>query len=166
MAPLSNPLPPEAAALLQVTGCMDAATGRAMAQQAWALEEIGDAYQRFVALFEPVERWVQVGRNVSGIEAMVARTLLIHEYRRVVLRDPLLPSALLPEDWPGFTARALCRGMYLALLPMSEAWLDEHGRNEDGPLPPPATDLQHRFGATAPDTAAARSNRKHVTGKS
>jgi phenylacetic acid degradation operon negative regulatory protein len=32
------------------------------------------------------------------------RTLLIHAYRRVLLRDPLLPAALLPLDWPGAAA--------------------------------------------------------------
>jgi phenylacetic acid degradation operon negative regulatory protein len=40
------------------------------------------------------------------------RTLLIHAYRRVLLRDPLLPPALLPLDWPGAAAYALCRDFY------------------------------------------------------
>ena len=40
------------------------------------------------------------------------RTLLIHAYRRVLLRDPLLPAALLPLDWPGAAAYALCRDFY------------------------------------------------------
>ena len=40
------------------------------------------------------------------------RTLLIHEYRRVLLRDPRLPAALLPLDWPGAAAFALCRDFY------------------------------------------------------
>jgi phenylacetic acid degradation operon negative regulatory protein len=41
------------------------------------------------------------------------RTLLIHEYRRVLLRDPNLPEALLPAGWPGLQARALCESLYL-----------------------------------------------------
>lgn len=39
--------------------------------------------------------------NAADADAFTARILLIHHYRRVVLRDPLLPSALLPADWPG-----------------------------------------------------------------
>ena len=40
------------------------------------------------------------------------RTLLIHAYRRALLRDPQLPPALLPLDWPGAAAFALCRDFY------------------------------------------------------
>ncbi len=64
---------------------------------------------------------------------------------RVILRDPLLPPALLPADWPGFAARDLCGTLYRAVLPGSEAWLDRHGRTEDGPLPPPGPALARRF---------------------
>jgi len=59
-----------------------------------------------------------------------ARILLIHHYRRVVLRDPLLPTALLPPDWPGQAARRLCGEIYRGLLPASEQWLDRYGTNE------------------------------------
>ncbi|WP_272910976.1 PaaX family transcriptional regulator C-terminal domain-containing protein, partial [Falsiroseomonas oryziterrae] len=62
--------------------------------------------------------------------------LLIHEWRRLVLRAPPLPPALLPPDWPGAAARALTAALYRRLTPAAEAWLDAEGRNEDGPLPP------------------------------
>ena len=77
--------------------------------------------------------------------ALVARLLLIHDYRRLVLRDPLVPGALLPVAWPGNTARALCAGLYLALLPGSERWMDAHGLNETGPLPAPGRAIGARF---------------------
>jgi phenylacetic acid degradation operon negative regulatory protein len=64
----------------------------------------------------------------------------------VVLRDPLLPPALLPKDWPGRSARQLCGEIYRALLPGSEKWLDQHGSNESGPLPPSGAELRQRFG--------------------
>jgi phenylacetic acid degradation operon negative regulatory protein len=38
--------------------------------------------------------------------------LLIHFYRRVVLKDPLLPEELLPAHWAGQTARQLCINIY------------------------------------------------------
>src|SRR5215470_13037392 len=49
--------------------------------------------------------------------------------------DPLLPTALLPKDWPGSTARELCGDIYRGLLSTSEQWLDRNGSNEAGPLP-------------------------------
>ena len=79
-------------------------------------------------------------------DAFTARILLIHHYRRVVLRDPLLPLALLPRDWPGRAARGLCGEIYRALLSPSEQWLDRHGSSENGPLPKAAAELARRFG--------------------
>ncbi|MFY8115282.1 MAG: PaaX family transcriptional regulator C-terminal domain-containing protein [Rhabdaerophilum sp.] len=40
-------------------------------------------------------------------DAFLARLLLVHEFRRLVLRDPFLPEGLLPPDWPGPEARRL-----------------------------------------------------------
>jgi phenylacetic acid degradation operon negative regulatory protein len=62
-----------------------------------------------------------------------------------VLRDPLLPTALLPEDWPGHAARKLCAEIYRGLLPASEQWLDRNASNETGPLPKPGPELSCRF---------------------
>ena len=82
----------------------------------------------------------------DGLSAVVARTLLIHEYRRIALRDPHLPEALMPSDWAGYRAQALCATIYRALLPASEAWLTENGRGGDaGRLPAPTPVFYKRF---------------------
>ena len=70
----------------------------------------------------------------NPLAAMAARTLLIHAYRRVALKDPRLPASLLPTLWPGHQARQLCRATYAALIPQAEQWLDET-TNGSGPLP-------------------------------
>ncbi len=95
--------------------------------------------------FEPLRTWSGRRNALTDADAFTARVLLIHHYRRVVLRDPLLPAALLPRDWPGRAARALCGDIYRALLPKSEQWLDRHGTNENGPLPKAGGDLTRRF---------------------
>jgi phenylacetic acid degradation operon negative regulatory protein len=84
--------------------------------------------------------------RLGDLDALALRILLIHEYRRIILRDPLLPSALLPGGWPGREARALCAALYRALVPSAERWLDMHGLNETGPLPPPDARFHRRFG--------------------
>ena len=38
--------------------------------------------------------------RLTEVDAFTARIHLIHHYRRVVMRDPLLRTALLPSDWP------------------------------------------------------------------
>ena len=119
----------------------DASDLQALARQVWQTERLGLGYERFLRAFEPLE---EVG-ELSDLHALVARLLLIHEYRRMVLHDPLLPDALLPADWAGTRSRALCARLYQRLLPPSERWLDIHALAEDGPLPPPSVALAKRF---------------------
>ncbi len=147
MAPLSTPVPGEAAGLMRMQGCTDVPTARQLAERAWTLTGTAEAYRRFLHAFGPLREWVAADGRLSDLDALVARILLVHEYRRVVLRDPLLPPELLPADWPGIEARRLASGIYRALLPGSERWLDRHGQGEDGVLPPPSSDLRRRFGA-------------------
>ena len=54
------------------------------------------------------------------LDAMAARTLLIHRWRRLALRWPDLPSA----PGGGLDARSRVARAYAAVLPPSEAWLD------------------------------------------
>ena len=74
------------------------------------------------------------------------RTLLIHEYRRLHLRDPLLPPRLLRANWPGAQAAALCRDIYASVFAASEAHLSRVAAQLDGPLPPPDASVMERFG--------------------
>ena len=89
----------------------------------WKIDEQATHYSAFVA------SWQGLGpvQNLSPGEAMAARTLLIHDWRRIVLRDPVLPDALLPADWIGFKARGLAGKIYHALLQGSEKWLNDNG---------------------------------------
>ena len=66
---------------------------------------------------------LQQATDLNSAEAFFVRTLLIHEYRKVRLRDPNLPQALLPANWSGFRARQLCETLYGQLLTSSEAFL-------------------------------------------
>jgi phenylacetic acid degradation operon negative regulatory protein len=121
---------------------------RRLAAHMWQTRRLGDGYRRFVAAFTPLGDVVAGGgapAGLGGLDSLVARLLLIHEYRRLVLHDPMLPAALLPPDWGGLAARALCGRLYPALLPPSERWLDEHGMNEDGRLPAAEASLYERF---------------------
>ena len=121
-------------------------SGKRLLRESWPLERTADAYLKFMKTFEPLRGWIGRREALADADAFVARILLIHHYRRVVLRDPLLPTALLPGDWPGRAARKLCGEIYRGLLPASEQWLDRHGSNQSGPLPRGAEALRARFG--------------------
>ena len=78
-----------------------------------------------------------------------ARTLLIQEYRKVLLRDPQLPVELLPSDWHGTPAYQLCRNLYRGLHDAADAYLSSAMETADGPLPPPTKLYLQRFGGLA-----------------
>ncbi|PWE32816.1 hypothetical protein DDZ14_08715 [Maritimibacter sp. 55A14] len=57
--------------------------------------------------------------------AITLRTLVIHRWRRLLLRHPDLPANFFPEGWPGERCRAHVLALHAALSPPAEAWLDE-----------------------------------------
>jgi phenylacetic acid degradation operon negative regulatory protein len=78
--------------------------------------------------------------------AFVIRTLLIHEYRKIHLRDPLLPYSLLPEDWIGARAYELCRDLYRRVFSDAEAHVAAVASTLDGKLSAPLRETYKRFG--------------------
>jgi len=119
---------------------------RGLAQASWNLADIEERYAGFVKRFRPLIAAQGKDANVSPKSAFVVRTLLIQEYRKVLLRDPQLPAELLPEGWHGTAAYQLCRNLYIAVHRQADAWLSEVMETAQGPLPPPAAAFMQRFG--------------------
>ncbi|WP_082926459.1 phenylacetic acid degradation operon negative regulatory protein PaaX [Cupriavidus sp. D384] len=111
-------------------------------QQTYRLKEVAQAWQAYVRRFAS---WVKEAPSLSAADAFFVRILLIHEYRRVLLRDPGLPDELLPADWPGREARAGTGALYAALLPASEAHLRAYLETEGGIFQSPMRVLRERF---------------------
>ena len=145
VAPSGVPVPEEAASAIRLEVSAEDDSGRRLLSESWPLGRTADAYLKFMKTFEPLRSSIGRGEALSDADAFTARILLIHHYRRVVLRDPLLPTPLLPRDWPGRAARALCGEIYRGLLAPSEQWLDTRASNENGPLPKPGRALSRRF---------------------
>src|SRR6202795_60822 len=146
VAPSGMPVPEEAARAIRLEVSAEDDSGRRLLSESWPLDRTADAYLKFMKTFEPLRGWIGRRERLTDVDAFTARILLIHYYRRVVLRDPLLPTALLPKDWPGRAARQLCGEIYRGLLPASEQWLDRNGTNEAGSLPKAGEELARRFG--------------------
>ena len=143
IAPAGIAIPKAAAGAIRLDVSADHEMGRRLIAESWSLQRTAESYRDFLKLFASLDGWASRD-DISPDDAMLARILLIHHYRRVILRDPLLPAALLPADWPAQEARAFCGRLYRALLPASERWLDDNGESRSGALPP-ATRLDHRF---------------------
>ncbi|MCW8307654.1 PaaX family transcriptional regulator [Acidiphilium sp. PA] len=138
-----RPLPPSVAAnVLAVTATATDDTIMRLATKAWRLEGLAALYTDFIESFGPI---AEIAAAFTPRDAMLARTLIIHDYRRIMLRDPRLPVAFLPSPWIGAGARRLCAAIYAALRPASERWLDTNAITQWGNLPPADSSLAHRF---------------------
>ncbi len=112
----------------------DLALDRRLAAGGWDLGELARHYRRFLARFSPVEASLNAA-DVGAETAFLVRTLLIHQYRRIHLRDPLLPPALLPAGWVGADAYGLCRRLYARVYEEAESFLSGAARRLHRPLP-------------------------------
>ncbi len=122
----------------------------------FALTRVADAWNQFIHRFTPLQALVPAWEPAH---AFMARSLLIHEYRRVLLRDPNLPLSFLPADWPGVQARRLCEELYGVLLKASERYLHAHVQTLDGALAPtPRTVIQRLVHHTSRAKSAAASD--------
>jgi phenylacetic acid degradation operon negative regulatory protein len=120
----------------------------ATVDRAWNLAALAADYRRFLQRFGGViERFRGRADGVHDPQqCFVVRTLLIHAYRRVLLRDPLLPAALLPLDWPGAAAYALCRDFYRLTHRSAERHLTATLAPPPQPFPPANAAFHARFG--------------------
>lgn len=82
------------------------------------------AWRAFLRRFRPLADAVAGDRAaVDGQTAFLTRTLLVHAYRRIVLREPELPGELWPPAWLGETAYGVAARCYQALAAGADAHL-------------------------------------------
>ena len=135
--------------LLHATG-LELASDRRLAGYGWDLKDLARRYRRFVAGFSPVESALLRRRAAMAPDtAFAVRTLLIHEYRKIHLQDPLLPPQLLPPTWVGSAAYELCRRLYARVFWTAESYLSATARRLHRPLPAASAAAYARFGGIA-----------------
>jgi phenylacetic acid degradation operon negative regulatory protein len=125
---------------------------RRLVASGWDLGDLTRRYRRFIDMFSPVLDAITSGAKVdlTADAAFVIRTLLIHEYRKVHLQDPLLPRALLPADWVGAAAYDLTKRLYSAVFAAAESYLSNTASTLSEPLPPADSLAYARFGGLKP----------------
>ena len=94
----------------------------AFVRRHWNLAALAKRYDHFHERFLRVKR---DARLLSNEAAFVARFALVFSYLEIAWRDPQLPLALLPVDWPGTRAQELAAGLYELLLSRAVACADE-----------------------------------------
>jgi len=116
-----------------------------LAAQCWNLDAVAGQYRQFTHNFSPLEKLLDADPAPPG-QAFAVRVLLLHNWRRIVLHDPQLPSPMLPHDWPGHTARDLCARLYWKVFDASESHLDALAGRENAGYHALAPEALTRFG--------------------
>ena len=107
----------------------------AFAADHWNVAPHADAYRGFIRRFGRLDDLLAEGARLGAAESLVARLVLVHQFRLVVLRDPRLPQAALPADWPGEDARRLFTALYLRLSPEADRHVARRFLTAGGVLP-------------------------------
>jgi phenylacetic acid degradation operon negative regulatory protein len=107
----------------------------ALTAEAWDLAALGTDYARWldeahavVARLDhdaPPAATPGVGEHGERDQrAFAARSVLVHEWRKFLFRDPGLPRDLLPEDWPGDAAAAFFDEQASRLMPAAGRYVE------------------------------------------
>jgi len=118
----------------------------AMIHNCWDLERLAQDYSEFLDIFRPLWQALSANGGLDPQLCFVVRTLLMHGYRRALLRDPMLPEELLPANWPGTSARLLCRNLYRLVQAAAETHVMSVLETAEGPVPEAHPSYYTRFG--------------------
>ena len=79
-------------------------------------EDLRAPYEALCQTLERLKADLPDPGRVTPIETAVLRCLIVHNWRRLVLKHPPLPRALISDDWPGHHCHLLVAEL-LALFP-------------------------------------------------
>ena len=86
--------------------------------RAWDLDGLRRQYEQFIGFASRLRDTTAAGQ-VPPMDALIARTRVMDEWRAFPGLDPDLPAELLPGGWPRAAARELFIGCYDLLGPLA-----------------------------------------------
>lgn len=84
----------------------------------WDLKDISDQYKDFINKYSEVLEQLRekaFNETLSDEQCFIERTILVHEYRKFLFKDPGFPIELLPSYWEGTRAHGLFRELHQLL---------------------------------------------------
>lgn len=116
-----------------------------LANEKWNLRKLQTDYQLLIDTYQPILKMIQSGKSINEQQSFLLRTLVIHEYRRILLRDHELPEAMLNKDWPGRRANELVKNIYASLQKTSTRFITNQLENKEGYLLKAGNEFKRRF---------------------
>lgn len=121
---------------------------REMARQCFKIGALESEYLQFIQQYSPLAAALESSEATGDSDperCFVLRIMLIHHYRRILLKNPDLPAPLLPEQWAGRQAQQLCAVIYRAIEASSEDYILSICENRRGPFPRLQPKFRRRF---------------------
>ena len=122
---------------------------KALIKDRWKLSELEISYREFLNFYRPLcQQFLNKydkSEPLNNTECFLLRVILIHDYRRILLRDPDFPQAMLTQGWVGYEAHDLVKRMYKILRTSSTAYIEENMNNAQGKLPEASNKFHQRF---------------------
>lgn len=112
----------------------DLSDPQAVITRTWDLHELAASYRSFAT------ETAQLRRGVSGSwspeQCYAVRSTLVHRWRKFLFLDPALPAQVLPNDWPGQSARQIFLEVADLLLPAARIFVTDALAAAGAPAPP------------------------------
>jgi phenylacetic acid degradation operon negative regulatory protein len=100
----------------------------------WNIKQLESDYKVLLSVYQPLLEQLKV-TGADDRQSFLLRTLLIHDYRRILLKDHELPKDMLPQMWAGFDVHILVSEMYELLALASNRYITQTLKNAEGLLP-------------------------------
>lgn len=118
----------------------------ALVKQCFEMDSMDAAYDAFIEVFEPLLLAARQEPAFNERKSFLLRTLLIHEFRRILLAEPELPFELIPQDSSSHRAWGITQEIYKLVALPAESYLMHNCETANGILPKAVEDFPTRFG--------------------
>ena len=121
-------------------------TVKRMVEVNWPVQELHLRYEKFISDFREFFNLMDSEEELNPMQAFQIRILLIHQFRRILLKDPNLPFELLPSNWLSLNSRNLSSNLYQTVVMAGDEFFMEIARTSEGSMPPAHPQFYKRFG--------------------
>jgi len=118
---------------------------RKLVFQKWDLRELQSKYDLLIVDYKPILKLATLTKETNYQQSFQLRLLIIHEYRRILLKDHGLSKSMLPENWSGITAHQLVKELYASLEKNSNIYICDNLKSTNGFLPKSTHTFSNRF---------------------
>lgn len=113
--------------------------------QCFDLDSSNEQYTAFIKDFETILAAAHREQTLDPKLCFLIKTLLIHRFRHILLKEPALPQALLPENALSLRARDMVGSLYQMIQEPADRYFTEVSETEGGEFKQAPADYFLRF---------------------